>query len=78
MGNGSCGFTFPLEINDIYKYFLKVIDIFSGQVSKRQDRYLHHISMKSLFLNRKPVTIQSIKCTEFVSAKVPETSGGKF
>ena len=70
--------------NDKYKYLLNVIDIFS--------RYTWSVPLKdktgksivaaltNLFENRKPITIQSDKGTEYVNATVQllETSGSRF
>ena len=64
------------KYNDKYKYLLNVIDIFS--------RYAWRVSLKdktgtsittalkSLFQNRKPITIQSDKGTEFVNSSVQQ------
>ena len=55
------------KCNEKYKYFLNVIDIFS--------RYAWSVplkdkstALKCLFRERKPITIQSDKGTEFVNA----------
>ena len=62
--------------NDKYKYLLNVIDIFSRYAWSvpLQDKTGTSITtaLKSLFKNRKPITIQSDKGTEFVNSSVQQ------
>jgi len=73
-GNGSCGFQFLSKYK--YKYLLKVIDIFSRYAWSvpLKDKTGTSITsaLKSLFQNRKPITIQSDKGTEFVNVTVQQ------
>ena len=65
-----------LAIYDKYKYLLKVIDIFSRYAWSvpLKDKTGSSITsaLKSLFENRKPITIQSDKGTKFVNATVQQ------
>ena len=60
------------KYKDRYKYLLNVIDIFSRypcSVSlKDKDGSSITSALKSLFQNRKPITVESDKGTEFVNA----------
>jgi hypothetical protein len=62
------------KYNDKYKYLLNVIDIFSrfAWSIPLKDKTGNSITtaLKTLFRNRKPITIQSDKGTEFVNATV--------
>jgi transposase InsO family protein len=65
-----------LAIYDKYKYLLNVIDIFSRYAwsvpLKGKTGSSITSALKSLFENRKPITIQSDKGTEFVNATVQQ------
>ena len=58
------------KYNDKYKYLLNVIDLFSryGWIVPLKDKTgtLITSALKSLFQNRKPITLQSDKRTEFI------------
>jgi transposase InsO family protein len=62
--------------NDKHKYLLNVIDIFSRYAwsvpLKEKTGTSITAVLKSLFQNRKPITIQSDKGTEFVNASVQQ------
>ena len=62
--------------NDKYKYLLNFTDIFSRYAwsvpLKGKTVTWIIASLKSLFQNRKPITIQSDKCTEIVNATVQQ------
>ena len=64
------------KYNDKYKYLLNVIDIFSRYAwsvpLKNKTGKSITSALKSLFRNRKPITIQSDKGTEFVNATVQQ------
>jgi len=64
------------KYNDRHKYFLNVIDIFSRYAWSvpLKDKTGTSITsaLKSLFQNRKPITVQSDKGTEFVNASVQQ------
>ena len=64
------------KYNDKYKYLLNVIDIFSRYAWSvpLKDKTGTSITsaLKSLFQNRKQITIQSGKGTEFVNATVQQ------
>ena len=77
LGNGPRRYKLPFEINEKYKYLLKVIDIFSRYACNVPLRYkigtYMTAELKYLFRDRKPITIQSDKGTEFVNATVQIT-----
>ena len=64
------------KYNDKYKYLLNVIDIFSRYARsvplKHKTGNSITSALKVLFQNRKPITIQSDKGTEFVNATVQQ------
>ena len=64
------------KYNDKYKYILNVIDIFSRYAwsvpLKDKTGTSITTALKSLFKNRKPITIQSDKGTEFVNSSVQQ------
>jgi hypothetical protein len=64
------------KYNDKYKYLLNVIDIFSRYAWSvlLKDKYGNSIAaaLTILFQNRKPITIESDKGTEFVNATVQQ------
>jgi transposase InsO family protein len=64
------------KYNDRYKYLLNVIDIFSRYEWSvpLKDKTGNSITsaVKSLFQNRKPITIESDKGTEFVNTTVQQ------
>jgi transposase InsO family protein len=64
------------KYNNKYKYLLNVIDIFSryawSVTLKDKTGTSITTTLKSLFQNRKPITIQSDKGTEFVNSSVQQ------
>ena len=64
----------PSKYNDKYKYLLNVTDLFSRYAWRvpLKDKTTTSITtaLKPLFLNRKPITLQSDKDTEFVNSTV--------
>jgi transposase InsO family protein len=69
------------KYNDKYKYLLNVIDVFSRFAWSvlLKDKACKSIAaaLTSLFQNRKPITIQSDKGTEFVNVTVQQYLKGK-
>jgi hypothetical protein len=65
-----------LKYNDKHKYLLNVIDIFSRYAwsvpLKDKTGTSIMTALKSLFQNRKPITLQSDKGTEFVNTNVQQ------
>ena len=63
-----------LKYNDKYKYLLNVTDVFSRYAWSvpLKDKTATSITtaLESLFLNRKPITLQSDKGNEFVNSAV--------
>ena len=75
MGNVSCGFKFPLEIEQVQVPLKRHRHIFAlrlERASKRQTGSSITWALKSLFQDRKTITIQSDKGTEFVNATVQQ------
>ena len=63
------------KYNDEYKYFLNVIDIFPRYawiVTLKDKTCAWNTTLKSLFCDRKPITIQSDKRTQFVNATIQQ------
>jgi len=64
------------KYNYTYKWLLNVIDIFSryawSEPLKDEAATSITAALKSLFQNRKPISIQSDKCTEFVNVTVQQ------